>query len=116
MAGTSPASLHSGLLLRHRIAGLQDLARLPDVVCHKHLQFVDFDWIKLVDYLRNKMGRRCEGVIAGARRRNVSILRLQQYLRRKGVFNTHRFLVPRAINDDVRRALNRWTRKFDNGE
>jgi hypothetical protein len=107
--------LHSGLLRRHEISGIDDLARLLDVICPKHLQFVDFDWTHLGRHLANKIGNKSDGVIAAARRRTGSLLRLQHYLRRKGVFNTHRFLVPRAINKDVWRALSKWTRQF-NGE
>ena len=107
--------LHSGLLQRHSIVGLDDLARLPEVLCPKHVQFVDFDWNRLARYLANKIEDRSDLVIAGARRRKISILRLQRYLRRKGVFNTHRFLVPRTMKKDVIRALNEWIQRF-NGE
>lgn len=104
---------HSGLLRRHGIVELDDLARLPEVLCPKHLQFVDLDWDHLRRHVANKMGDRSDRVIAGARQRRDSLLRLQRYLRRKGVFNTHRFLVPRAINKDVTRALERWAREFE---
>lgn len=105
--------LHSGLLRRQDIVGLDDLVRLPEVLCPKHLQFVDIDWNHLGRHLEKKMGHRSDVVIVGARRRTDSILRLLRYLRRKGVFNTHRFLVPRAINEDVTRAVNRWRRQFN---
>lgn len=107
---------HSGLLRRHGIFMLDDLVRLPEVLCPKHFQFVDVDWNHLGGYLAKKMGSRSDRVIAGARQRRGSILRLQRYLRRKGVFNTHRFLLPRAINKDVVQALKRWARGFDNEE
>jgi hypothetical protein len=107
--------LHSGLLRSHGIAGLEHLVHLPDVIRRKHLQFVDLDWNQLRLHLANKIGNRNDVVIAGARRRRTSILRVQRYLRRKGVSNAHRFLVPHALNEDVRRALNEWTRKFNNG-
>jgi hypothetical protein len=108
--------LHSGLLRRNSISALDDLVRLPELLCPKHLEFVDFDWSQLARHLTFKIGDRSDVVIAGARHRRMSILRLQRYLRREGVFNTHRFLMPRAINKDVRRALNRWTRKFNSEE
>jgi len=107
---------HSGLLRRQRIFGLDDLVRLPEVLCPKHLQFVDLDWNHLGRHLAKKIGDRSDGVLAGARRRRTSILWLQRYLRRKGVLNTHRFLVRRAINKDVTRALKRWARGFDSEE
>ena len=105
--------LHSGLLRRHGISGIDDLVHLPEVVCPKHLQFVDFDWNHLSRHMANKLGDRSNGVIAAARRRTTSILRLQRYIRRKGVFNPHRFLIPSAINKDVSRALQKWVRGFD---
>jgi hypothetical protein len=105
--------LHSGLLRRHSISVLNEFARLPELVCPKHLQLVDLDWKQLGQHLANKIGGRSDGVIAGARRRKMSILRLQRYLRREGVSNTHRFLVPRAINEDVRRALDKWLQNFN---
>jgi len=108
--------LHSGLLRRHSIVGLDDLARLPELICPKHLQFVDLEWNRLARHLAKKIGDRSDVVIAGARRRTDSILRLQRYLRRKGIFNTHRFLVLRAINEDVKRALDKWTRRFNREE
>jgi hypothetical protein len=108
--------LHSGLLRRHNISALNDLARLPELVYPKHFDIVDFDWDHLRQYLVNKIGGRSDAVIAGARQRRTSILRLQRYLRRKGVFNTHRYLVPRAINGGIIRALKRWARTFDSEE
>ncbi len=107
--------LHSGLLGRHSISVPDDLVRLPELV-PKHFQLVDLDWNQLRRYLAKKIGDRSDGVIAAARRRTTSILRLQRYLRRKGVFNTHRFLVTRTINKDVSRALNKWIRKFNSEE
>ena len=108
--------LHSSLLRRHNISGLDDLVRLPGVVCPKHLQLVDLDRTRLHRHLANKIGARSDGVIAGARRRATSILRLMRYLRRKGVSNTHRLLLPLAINKDVGRALNKWIRQFNSEE
>ena len=105
--------LHSGLLRRHSISALDDLVRLPALVCPKHLQLVDLDWSRLRRHLANKIGSSSDGVIAAARRRRTSLSRLRQYLRRKGVANTHRFLVPRTMNKDVSRALKEWVRGFD---
>src|SRR4051794_2313401 len=55
--------LHSSLLRRHNISGLDDLVRLPGVVCPKHLQLVDLDWNRLQRYLANNIGARNAGVI-----------------------------------------------------
>jgi hypothetical protein len=103
---------HSGLLRRNGIVSLDDLIRLPELICPKHFSLVALDWDQLRRYLASKMGDRSDRVNAGARRRRTSVLRLQRYLRRKGVLNTHRFLVPRTINKDVKRALNKWAKEF----
>jgi hypothetical protein len=108
--------LHSGLLRHHNISVLDDLVLLPEVLCPKHVQLVDLDWNRLRRHLANKIGDRGDDVFAGARQRKMSILRLQRYLRRKGVVNTHRLLLPRAVNADISRALNRWIRKFNSEE
>jgi hypothetical protein len=105
--------VHSGLLRRNSISVLGDLVRLPELLCPKHFNLVDFDWDRLRRHLANKMRSSSDGVLAGARRRRTSILRLQRYLRRRGVFNTHRFLVQRTMNKDVTRALNQWAQKFN---
>jgi hypothetical protein len=105
--------LHSGLLRLLGIVELDDLVRLPEHICPKHFNLVDFDWDQLRRYLARKLGGKGDSVLARARRRSRSILRLQRYLRRKGVLNTHRFLVHLTINNDIRRALDKWARKFD---
>jgi hypothetical protein len=104
--------LHSGLLRGNGISVLDDLVRIPELVSPKHLYMVDLDWNRLRRHLVNKIGDGCDGVMAGAQRRKESILRLHAYLRRKGIVNTHRFLVPHAINTDVSRALREWVRHF----
>jgi len=105
--------LHSGFLGRNSISQLDDLVRIPVLVCPKHFQLVDLDWNQLRRHLEKKIGDRSDSIIAAAQRRTPSILRLKRYLRRKSIFNVHRFLVPRTINKDVSRALNKWIRKFN---
>ncbi len=107
--------LHSGLLRHHDIFVLDDLVQLPEVLCPKHLQLVDLDWNRLKQHLARKLGEKSGDVFAGARKRKMSILRLQRYLRRKAVVNTHRFLEPLGMNADISGALRKWIRKF-NGE
>lgn len=104
--------LHSSLLRHHDISTVDDLVHLPEVVCPKHLGLVDCDWNQLSRHMAKKMGDRSISLMAAARRRANSISRLQRYLRRKGVFNAHRLLVPHAINENVSRALKRWARGF----
>jgi hypothetical protein len=104
--------LHSNLLRREHIATLNDFLGLPAVICPKHLQFVAVAWNRLRRHLKRKLGKRSDAVFTAARQRASSIRRVQRYLRRKGVSNAHRFLVPLAINKDVTGALNRWEREF----
>lgn len=47
--------LHSGLLRRYGIIELDDVVRLPDVLCPKQLQFVDFNWNQLARHLAKKI-------------------------------------------------------------
>jgi hypothetical protein len=107
--------LHSGLLRRHDISTLDDFFDLPYIVYPKHLQFVDLDWRRLEAYLSKRPRQECAQIISGARRRASSLRRLQRYLLRKGVVNIHRFFVPVNLNEEVRRALNRWSLNFKKG-
>jgi hypothetical protein len=107
---------HSGLLRHHDISVIDDLMRLPEVVCPKHFQLVELDWNRLKQHLARKLKDKSGSVLAGARRRRTSILRLQRYLRRKGVVNTHRLLGPLGMNTDISRALSKWIRKFNSEE
>jgi hypothetical protein len=105
--------LHASLLRSNNISTLDDFIYLPELIYPKHLQFVGLDWKRLKQYLaRNLTDGESERVIAGARKRGASLQRLRRYFSRKGVVNVHRFLVPLALNDEVRRALNSWARHF----
>jgi hypothetical protein len=105
--------LHSGLL--HDISTLDDFPLLAGVILPKHFQVVDFDWDRLEHHLTNKFGNEGSRIIAGARRRSGSLHRVRRYLKRHGVVNVHRFLVPLAINEAVNNALDRWARHFKKG-
>lgn len=107
--------LHSGILRRNDISTLDDFLCLPDVVYPTHLQFVEFDWGRLEQHLNAKSSSNGRRIIAGAKRRADSLRRVRRYLNRKGVVNIHRFLVPLAMNKQVRRALDRWARHFKKG-
>lgn len=105
--------LHSRLL--RDISTLDDFFYLPDVVYPQHVQFVRFDWDRLKEAIRKKLGDHAERVITGATKRSDSLQRVRRYLTRNGVVNIHRFLVPLEINEKVRKALNRWSRHFKKG-
>ena len=107
--------LHPSLLRQNDILTLDDFIYLPDVICPKHLQFVELDWDHLKRYLARTLGDAGDRVYAGAQKRASSLRRLRSYLGRKGVVNFHRFLVPLTLNNDISRALDRWARNFKMG-
>lgn len=104
--------LHSQLLRREHISTLQDFVGLPVAIYPRHFRFVDVDWPRLERHLARKLGRHSQVIIAGAQQRRASLSRLRRYLRRNGVTNFHRFLVPHAINKRIDRAFTRWIRQF----
>jgi hypothetical protein len=107
--------LHSSLLRRNHIATLDDFLYLPDILYPKHMQFVEFDWGRLEQHLSRRPPNETSRIIAGAKRRAASLQRVRRYLTKHKVANVHRFLVPLAINNDVRHALHRWARHFKKG-
>jgi hypothetical protein len=102
---------HSQLLRREEVSTLDDFDGLPVAIYPKHFQFVAVDWDRLEQHLMRK--RDSKAIIAGARQRRSSLSRLRRYLRRHGVANFYRFLVPHAINKRIDRALTRWIRQFE---
>ena len=108
--------LHSNLLRQHSISTLGDFLYLPDVVCPKHLQFVELDWKRLERYLAARFGNEGPRIFAGVKKRATSLQRVRRYLGKHGVVNFHRFLMPHPLNNDVTRALKRWGRRFDSEE
>jgi hypothetical protein len=103
--------LHSKLLQREQILTLDDFDGLPGAILPHHVRFVDVDWDRLRQHLVRKHNGRA--LIAGAQMRAPSLSRLRRYLRRHGIANFHRFLVPLAINQKIDRALTRWIRDFE---
>jgi hypothetical protein len=103
--------LHSQLLRREKISTLDDFDGLPLSIYPKHFQFVTVDWDRLHRHLMRK--RNSQAIIAGAQQRRRSLSRLRRYLRRKGITNFHRFLVPHAMNKKIDRAFTRWIRQFE---
>jgi hypothetical protein len=103
--------LHSQLLKGGQILTLDDFEGVPNAIYPRHFQFVDVDWSRLKQHLL----RKCVGdrLVVEARQRLSSLSRLRRYLRRQGVVNFHRFLVPLAINERIDRALTRWIRNFE---
>jgi hypothetical protein len=103
---------HPRLLRREQILTLDDLDDLADLICPQHFQFVEVDWQRLQRQLK-KLGSLGKYVLAGAQKRANSLSRVRRFLRRKGIVNFHRFLVPLPINSEVNRALGKWARTFE---
>jgi hypothetical protein len=95
--------LHSQLLRREKISTLDDFEGLIDAIYPRHIQFVDVAWDRLKRHLRRK--RHGRALIAGAQHRAASLSRLRRYLRRHGISNFNRFLLPLAINKKIDRAI-----------
>jgi hypothetical protein len=104
--------LHSRLLTRHGISDPRDLVKAAQVLYPKHIQFVEFDWEKLRLHLAKKKGENAQSILVGALSRANSMGRVSRYLRRKGIQNVHRFLVPLTLNNKISQALNQWARHF----
>jgi hypothetical protein len=105
--------LHSRLLRREQISTLEDFDGLPGAIYPRHFHFVAVDWDRLEQHLARKLGRPGQAVIAGAQQRRSALSRLRRYLRRNGITNFHRFLVPLALNKRIDRACTRWIRQFE---
>ncbi|HZQ17449.1 MAG TPA: hypothetical protein VFA90_01915 [Terriglobales bacterium] len=105
--------LHSRLLRREQILTLDDFDDLPEVVYPAHFQFVNVDWKRLRQHIMSKLGPGGKNVLNGADKRARSLSRLRRYLRRNGIVNVHRFLVPLALNREITQALGRWARDFE---
>jgi hypothetical protein len=103
--------LHASLLRQNDISTLDDFIYLPDVICPRHLLFVDVDWKRLGQYLSNNLDEG-QQISVEARRSAASLRRVRRYLKKKGVVNFHRFLVPMPVNEEVGRALKRWAHHF----
>jgi hypothetical protein len=105
--------LHSRLLREHELNQLRNICRVPGVIFPKHVRFVRFAWNRLRRYLEYRFGHRGETILGVARRlANLSVRRASRYLRRKGVNNVHRFLVPLRMNMEIEKALIEWSIKF----
>ena len=79
----------------------------------KHLEFVRFDWDAVRRYLRRRFGSQGTAILAEARRlARISLSLTRRFLRRHGVNNVHRFLVPMKLNRSVEEALTAWAFAF----
>ena len=105
--------LHPGVLDQRKIVAVQDLPKAAKAIYPKHVHFADIDWKKLRLYLARREGQNGKAIFEGAVKRRKSMRRVTQYLRRHGIPNVHRFLVPLAMNKQVKQALETWALQFE---
>jgi hypothetical protein len=103
--------LHASLLRQNDVSTLDNFIYLPDVICPKHLLFVDVDWKRLRQHLSNNLDEGKQASVE-ARKCAASLRQVRRYLKKRGIVNFHRFLVPMPVNEEVGRALERWARHF----
>ena len=105
--------LHSSFLRNHRIANLEDLESIASLICPDHVHFVAVDWNRLEKHLIKARPGQGRLILEGTRKCAASSVHTAcQYLRKRGVNNPHRFLVPLRLNKKIISALYRWERKF----
>lgn len=100
--------IHSSLLRRYHVSGLDELVTVGSVLYPKHVWFADLDWSRLERHLVARAGVRVTASVAEVRRRATSVQRAARYLRSNGISNPHRFFMPLAVNKEVERALEQW--------
>jgi hypothetical protein len=105
--------LHSEYLRTFGITRLDDLSKLPRLLCFSRINFVEIDWHVLADHLLRKCHR--ASVLEDARSQAYSIHRVLTLLRNEiGLANVHRFLRPLQINTAIKRQLEDWAKRWQN--
>lgn len=105
--------MRSRWLRQYGIATPFDFAQLVLLLPGRQIKFVRVDWNKIGTYLRDR-GLSWRRIVRQAqnRCRERGLSSAQRYLRRHGVFNVYRFLVPIATNRRVRQALRKWSKEW----
>jgi hypothetical protein len=104
--------LHSEWLRRYGVRTLEDLSKLPNLLCPSHVRFAEIDWTALHKYLLGR-GSDADVIIRRAKAEAHSIHQAMKFLRTTAqVPNVHRFLVTTAPTTLILRALKKWARKF----
>jgi hypothetical protein len=104
---------NSGLLRRYKIKSADELPRLAPLLHPAHIRFAALAKGPLKKHLIRKFGSDGILVYDEAKRRATCSLRLAlRYLASVRITNPSRFLTPLPINDEIRLAIKRWSRKF----
>lgn len=104
--------VHSPLIRKHGLQSLEALRRLPALLYPAHLQFMRLDWVALYNHLlRRRLP--AKKILREAKSYAWSIHGLMGFLRHElGLRNVHRFLVPLEMNEQIRLALENWSRRW----
>ena len=89
----------------------RDFPKLTGPVLEK-MRFFRIDWRKLKRYVYRRYANP-KFLLAGARDRRGNLWRLLNLLRRGGVKNSQRFLVPLPVNDEIRVAVQKWSKAWE---
>jgi hypothetical protein len=104
---------HGQLLRRYSISQVGRLGSFASQLYPDHIRFVGFRWHKLRLYLTRRFGPAGQRIYEEVENRAALSLRLAtRFLSEQGVPNTHRFLRPLAINDEIQSALDEWATRF----
>lgn len=104
---------HGQLLRQYSISQVSNLGSFASRLYPNHIRFVGFRWNKLRRYLIRRFGLAGPRIYDEVDRRADQSLRLAtRFLSDQGVANTHRFLRPLAVNDEIQFALNKWATWF----
>lgn len=100
--------LHSSLLRRIGVNCPLQFPKLYGIV-PPHFSFVSISWERLERYFRKNRFGEADALMEGTRARaERSLQRALRFLKRSGVANPHRFLVPLRRNKEIKMALRNW--------
>jgi len=105
--------LHHAWLRKFGINQLNDLSKLPELLCFSRIRFVSIDWEALANHL-DRRGHP-SSALKRARSQAYSIHRTLNFLRSEtGLVNVCRFLKPLGINMAIKRELQDWANRWRN--
>jgi hypothetical protein len=102
------------LLRENRIDEVRDLPRLAKILPGHHIWFARLSEEKLTAALgKSGLGpEKVREITDGVAARKKNLWAALRYLRRWGLKNSRRLVVPIQVNHDVREALNRWATRW----
>lgn len=103
------AQFNRAFLKKHRIKTPRDFLRLPGFLA-KDVGFFEVNWPDLRRYAHRHLRHPGE-MIRMARERRKNLVEMLKFLR-SVIPNANRFLVPLPINKNIRKALDRFQRKW----